>query len=203
MAEIKIERKKNPVWPWIIILLVIAAAAAAWFLMSNNDNKTIQDDEEREYQDTVSLDETYFFRDSSSQFIQYVNDSLDENRLTADYVKRGFFLLAEDLEKIIARENIQDLPIRAKLDSVRVNTTRIEKDDPPQIGPAALSSLDLMINLQTQKYPALAGESLKLRYASERIRKDENRNTNDKDVKIFFKRAAILLDKMNTRTADF
>ena len=31
MAEINIQRKKKPVWPWIILLLVIIAAVAIWY----------------------------------------------------------------------------------------------------------------------------------------------------------------------------
>jgi hypothetical protein len=35
MAEINIQRKKKPVWPWIILLLVIMAAAAIWYFNSS------------------------------------------------------------------------------------------------------------------------------------------------------------------------
>jgi hypothetical protein len=31
MAEINIQRKKKPVWPWVILILVILAAAAVWY----------------------------------------------------------------------------------------------------------------------------------------------------------------------------
>lgn len=34
MAEINIQRKKKPVWPWIILMLVIVAAAALWYFNS-------------------------------------------------------------------------------------------------------------------------------------------------------------------------
>lgn len=35
MAEINIQRKKKPVWPWIILVLVILAAAAIWYFNSS------------------------------------------------------------------------------------------------------------------------------------------------------------------------
>ena len=43
MAEINIQRKKKPVWPWIVLMLVILAAAAIWYFNSSGqdiDNTT-------------------------------------------------------------------------------------------------------------------------------------------------------------------
>ena len=34
MAEINIQRKKKPVWPWVVLLLVILATAAIWYFNS-------------------------------------------------------------------------------------------------------------------------------------------------------------------------
>ncbi|HEY4651788.1 MAG TPA: hypothetical protein VIG72_10250, partial [Pontibacter sp.] len=39
MAEINIERKKKPVWPWVLLLLVIVALIA-WALYQNSNNES-------------------------------------------------------------------------------------------------------------------------------------------------------------------
>jgi len=38
MAEINIQRKKKPVWPWIVLMLVILAAAAIWYFNSSGQD---------------------------------------------------------------------------------------------------------------------------------------------------------------------
>lgn len=36
MAEINIERKKRPVWPWILLLIILALLAWAIYEMTND-----------------------------------------------------------------------------------------------------------------------------------------------------------------------
>jgi hypothetical protein len=38
MAEINIQRKKKPVWPWIVLMLVLLAAAAIWYFNSSGQD---------------------------------------------------------------------------------------------------------------------------------------------------------------------
>jgi hypothetical protein len=40
MAEIKIERKKKPVWPWLLLLLIIALIAWALYEFTNAPNES-------------------------------------------------------------------------------------------------------------------------------------------------------------------
>jgi hypothetical protein len=39
MAEIKIERKKKPVWPWLLLLLIIALIAWALYKFTNEPDE--------------------------------------------------------------------------------------------------------------------------------------------------------------------
>lgn len=44
MAEINIERKKKPVWPWLLLLLIVALLIWAIFELTNN-NEEVDEDE--------------------------------------------------------------------------------------------------------------------------------------------------------------
>ena len=39
MAEIKIERKKKPIWPWLLLLLIVALLVWAIVELLNDDNE--------------------------------------------------------------------------------------------------------------------------------------------------------------------
>lgn len=55
MAEIKIEKKSSPIWPWILLIILIVAGVI-WYFSDNADGmrRTDQTDQEEQYQDTSS-----------------------------------------------------------------------------------------------------------------------------------------------------
>ncbi|WP_242929140.1 hypothetical protein [Pontibacter vulgaris] len=44
MAEINIERKKKPVWPWILLILILALLGWAIYELTNDRNEVEADD---------------------------------------------------------------------------------------------------------------------------------------------------------------
>ena len=50
MAEIKIEKKSSPIWPWIL-LIVLIVAGLIWYFSDNGINTNTNDQEQ--FQDTM------------------------------------------------------------------------------------------------------------------------------------------------------
>lgn len=48
MAEINIERKKRPVWPWLLLILILALLGWAIYELATEDD-TVDDDAEIGY----------------------------------------------------------------------------------------------------------------------------------------------------------
>jgi hypothetical protein len=44
MVEINVERKKKPVWPWILLLLIVGLIIWAIVEMTNDNNETVIDE---------------------------------------------------------------------------------------------------------------------------------------------------------------
>ena len=54
MAEIKIEKKSSPIWPWILLIILIVAGLI-WYFSNNGDDMNTRDDQEQ-YEDTLQYE---------------------------------------------------------------------------------------------------------------------------------------------------
>lgn len=63
MAEINIEKKSSPIWPWILLIILIVAGLI-WYFSEEGDNMDSINNQEQ-YEDTL----------------HYQNDLNDENRI--------------------------------------------------------------------------------------------------------------------------
>ena len=55
MAEIKIEKKSSPIWPWILLIIIIVAGVI-WYFSDDADGMRRTDQEEM-YQDTAGYND--------------------------------------------------------------------------------------------------------------------------------------------------
>jgi hypothetical protein len=154
MAEINIQKKKTPIWPWILLVLIIVIAAAVYF-MNREDRDEDYDPAER---DTIGYSDRYQADTiSASPFSEYVRDSsqmIDENN--ERYVKRSFALLADEMRDVFQNDTINGQPARQKIDSL-INQARSINAEQMQLNGervryAARTAADIITSLQTNRY---------------------------------------------------
>jgi hypothetical protein len=200
MAEINIQKKKTPIWPWILLILIIIIAAAVFF-MNREDRDEDYDPAER---DTIGYSDRYQVDTiSSSPFSEYVRDSsqmIDENN--ERYVKRSFALLADEMRDVFQNDTINGQPARQKIDSL-VNQARSINAEQMQLNGervryAAQTAAEIITSLQTNRYRTTDTERNEIRKAADNIVSNKPVKDQQNEIKEFFEKTANFLERVRS-----
>ncbi len=218
MAEINIEKKKSPIWPWILLAL-IAAAIILFLLFSEDDDL---DDGDMTVQETEQIEEMDTDDGSVTDYQSNDSDTVDRNRsasmeqgATRDYlayidknVDMGLdhVYSSTAMEKLIAatrqQAEMHGVNVDADLKQAKEYAMDI-KEDPmdtthaDKIKKAATSVGKAMGTIQKAKFPDLASNHTSFMAEINAIQPGTLTLDQKQDVKTMFNDAADLLTKMN------
>lgn len=163
MAEIDIEKKKAPVWPWIIVAL-LAIAAIIWWADDDNDMNATETEEvavnendldnnmnaDNENNDQVQAEEV-------ESYVAFVNNSNKNIDVSHEYTHDALTKLADALEEVVD-ENNADLENGNSLKELRQQADQLTENVSSEkhaniLSRAFTSAADIMENLQEKHYP--------------------------------------------------
>ena len=204
MAEINIQKKKTPIWPWIILILVIVIAVVVFLMNRENRN----DDYDPVDRDTIGYSDQYNADTiSASPFSDFVKDSsgmMDQNN--DRYIKRSFALLADEMREVLQHDSLNGQPARQKIDSLinqarSINAEQMELKG-EQVRFAARTAADILVNAGHNRYENFNSERSEIREAADNIAANKAIKDQHKELKEFFEKAANLLEKMRNETVE-
>jgi hypothetical protein len=221
MADIHIQKKRTPVWPWLLLLLLIVLIVIFFILNERRDDG--------DHRTTVVTTDTLNYGGPDrwmapvDEYNAFVSDTVTgrrgtpqdgaeapgtvQNDTTAggnlqrdDYISRGFFLLSAALDAIIKRDtSAQAGNLRDRNDTLRARSEAIYNETTTRganIRSAAMAAVNVMEQLQKQNNQAdLQGDVKEARQSAERINAKANENQMRDQVKRFFAESNDVIQK--------
>ncbi|CAN5918726.1 hypothetical protein BH24BAC1_BH24BAC1_19590 [soil metagenome] len=199
MAEIEIQRKKTPIWPWILGALVVVALL--WFLV----NRTGQPSPDQATTATTNAprvtapatDPTAPLLPEVQQFVTFVRDNepSEDMGLQHEYTSNGIRNLADALNAIAQRTDNHNDRIDTKHQELHQMADQIQKNPTSTqhanvIRDAFTTSADMMERVQRNLYPHLENQVAEVRQAAQSINPQDLTLDQKNEVKRFFERAS-------------
>jgi hypothetical protein len=201
MAEIKIEKKSSPMWPWILVVLFFMAILIYLFFPReerfDGDEKTrVTSQESYASSDTLEVSQN---STAVLAFVNFVND--DPNRIDIDheFINEAFLRLINATK---ATANEIDYTVQKELGEVarytdKVSTDPFETTHANSIRDAAGSLAKTLKNIQQKAFSGLASDADEVSNAAAAIKANVLTVDQKNEVKSFFRESADLLEKMN------
>lgn len=218
MADIRVEKKNRPVWPWILGILLLAAII--WIIADDNDrepadqigtvyeepadrnsrNNGLRDNDNRfgnnDRNDTLNNDA----RGAAMAYVNFIKDN--DQKITKDheYSKQALTHLSRALNSVANQNNVS-IEDKQKLDELRKKADQLvqnksSKEHADKLSDAFASAADIIQNLQRKQFPDLKEEADDVKNAADRVRPNVV-VTNQKDaVKNFFDKSADAIKSM-------
>lgn len=220
MAEINIEKKKSPKWPWILLAVIILALILFFLFTDDVEEEEIEEYDETEQVRDVEdddMDESTADYENQRNKNQMENDrsSSIQDGASKDYVAYvdgnkdmglGHEFSSTAINKLIAatkqQADMYNVDISADLDKARKQAEEITTD-PMQVNHADLikkagqSIVKALETIQKKQFPDKGDAIQKVRSELQAIKMDDQTLNQKKDVKSFFTAAADLLTQMN------
>jgi hypothetical protein len=191
MAEIKIEKKK-PVLLWILVGLGILAAFI--YLVTMNDGEATE-----KLEDTTDLIGVIENDSTVAAFVTFAEADTNKMTMNHAYTHALLFKLVDATNAMAYRVGYE---VRTEMDSIRALADMITVDSldtthANNIRKATDMLTSVIQNIQLAKYPTLTVEAVELGRASSLINPDVLTLDQKDAVKLFFRKAADILKKMN------
>lgn len=196
MTEIKIEKKKS-ILPWI--LLTLGIIAAVWFLFFTNDEVRTENTEETTEISEVEEKSNVLEASAVKTYIAFIGDSSANMNLDHDFTSEAITKLTNAVEEKADEIgfNLTDDLSKARQISDEITKDNMDTNHADKIRSAAdILSVSLK-SMQENKFPNLNSEANDVKSAAEKIN-PATLTLDQKDaLKVFFKKSAELLSKMN------
>ncbi len=214
MAEIHIEKKKKPIWPWILGALLLAVVI--WIVVDSTNSK---DDSQRQVVTTQTTRQQEDFytdqqeiqnTDAVDDFINFVQEgnAREDMDIDHEYTAEGIRLLSVALNDVVNQLGVDDVNMQQKKENLNRKADQIQKNPTSTqhadtLKSAFISSAEIMSNIQKEHFPNLNSQVNNISETAQAI--DPNTQTlNQKhNVKAFFSSAAQALHEMANRNAVF
>lgn len=200
MAEIKIQERKRPVWPWIVAIIIIGLIV--WFLLpmvtmdNRHDNETNRDtvaagSNQQEIRETGT-------RNEINNFCAFVQQNDTANYIEAGYVREGLNHLNSAIKAIISDRNISDSSIVAQSDSLDkfTNDIKNEAKQSDNVRTAFVSAANILQKIQRKEEPDLSTKTDDLLKNANALNGKETITEQSSKVKQFFNNAREILQSI-------
>ena len=204
MAEIKIQKRRNQVWIWIIALVLVAVII---WILSSYFNFTKKEGELAIFTDSTEKHQEEVL-DSSvvskiNDFDLFVNNPNPGNNIT-DYTKEGLRKLSAVLNTMIKQNDTLQSNFENQQDTLRKNIDNMESysdysKNCIDIKNAFLSCAGLIQSIQEKNYDSLANRVAEVKYTAQSIDAMQPIRTQENKIKEFFKRSDIVLKLMEPK----
>jgi hypothetical protein len=203
MADIDIERKETPIWPWILGGLLLLALLLWLFMGRGGDDDVapglvVPADTTAATADTVAR--TGAIPPAVAEYLTFSRtpDAAQEMGAQHEYTAGGIRRLVAALDALVAQDTIGQTAIEPQLQQLRANADRMQ--DTPADSPthsnaardAFTSAAELMETIRTERYPqdpALQRQVTQAREAATGVQPGEPLLEQRDRVQQFFERA--------------
>ena len=203
MADINIEKKNKPVWPWIIGVLAIVGIL--WWAVDSTENLGTEGTVVNPIvpgvgvsSDADLFEEASSLRRTESAYVSYIRDYDNRDKIGDDPEVTG-----EALIKLSAalRDLVNEDNLKAELDKIEEDGKEIMEnhelmDNADKLSAAFASTADIMARIQQLDYPQAENEVNEVRVAAQQVNTDEDLFAQRTEVTSFFNEAAEAIQKM-------
>lgn len=207
MAEIKIEKKKKPIWPWIIALLIIAAIII-WIWADSGDTEEIEDNvvtdeqviEEEEEPMAAENEDNMQAPAAVSDYVAWVEKEGGNMGLPHEYTHKGITNFADALEAMA--EEMPDSPeVNEQLQKLRQQADQLKKEKESTkhadiIRKAFISGSNVINEFKNMGNSGMDQQVQDLMSTAKNVKADELATNQAKAVNNFFSQSADILDRM-------
>lgn len=200
MANLNIEKKDRPIWPWIALGIVLLAALA-WFLMARDDTpRTVTGEATPGVIADTSLRASATIEGAPEEVNDYLRYTV-EHRAQADadlsheYTADGIRRLASALGAITDRDTVGDTDVPSLVADLRDRADALQRNQESMsharyAKDAFISAGDLMQALQQRSYPNAGAEVEQARQAAQSVDTDGPLLAQRTRVQAFFDHSA-------------
>jgi hypothetical protein len=214
MAEIRIQEKKRPVWPWILLILIIIIAAVLLYMYLNRENNN------NEYENTAPADTTQYYRsdtldqgadlntmpqDDVEQFNSFTTEDTTGN-FNKEFVANGMTMLAGAIYSTVTREDTARNSIQTDTDSLMSYTQNLtdttDRVFSRELKKSMNTAYEIMSTVQKKNYPDLNDEIKELQSAVRSVDASKPVEAQERPIRNFFRYSGSILSTMkNTAKA--
>ncbi len=198
MTEIKIEKKKT-IWPWLLLALIILAIILYFLFFRNNNNADKVAVTNTDTAATMALIDKHENNNMVATYIAFINADTAHMAVDHSYSSEALLKLIQATRAMAGEVGFD---VKVDLDSAANDANQIK------VNPDATNHADLikktatligssLKNLQQAKYPTLSIDADEVTNAASAIGTDTLTLDQKQNVKMFFDKAANLLQKMN------
>lgn len=206
MAEIKIEKKSSPIWPWILAALFFIAILIYLFFpreerFERGEMTMVSSEESSASSDTLEVS-----RNSTAvlAFVNFINEDPNKMDLDHEFTKEALLRLT-NATKATADKIGYDINKElgeVKVYADKVTTEPFESTHANSIRSAAVILSAVLQNIQQDSFSGLASEAVTVKNAANNIKGDVLTLDQKEAVKNYFMQSADLLEKMNPITTE-
>lgn len=217
MAEIEIQRKKRPVWPWI--LAAIAILVVLW-LVINSLNRKYDKNEHNEnlIEGSNDTDAALAKRIAEAKkyekypgpigaFLHFAhNDEIVDMNQHHHYTNQGLHQLVDALHMVNAKKGGGE-SVAQKLNLVITESDKLLQNPGSEMHSGVMRNsfiicTDAMAALQQKFYPGLADKVANVRQAAESMDSNKPALEQQSKIKSFFEKSADVLEAMGAEIKD-
>jgi uncharacterized membrane-anchored protein YhcB (DUF1043 family) len=199
MAEIRIQKKKPPVWPWILI--IAAVIIAAYLLIENtrvdeeiaggmkDDRDNIESETERDYSDPQSDRSSEIVND----YLLFINNQQPGSE-QGDYISGGMQKLTSAISAIADEKFSGDADINDKADRLQERTNNLNSDnDSRSFKQIADNSVNVLNDMQQKKNKNIDNKISDARKSLDKINSSQPAENQQEEIENFFKESGEVL----------
>lgn len=212
MAEIKIEKKSKPVWPWLLGLLLLVLLAWGAFEVFQDDRQEVavtenrdftepQADEQQQPEQQTGTDGTAGLTAGPVQeYVEFTNQTEDaEMGVDHEFTSEGLNKLAEALEDVADNAGIEDEQLQANIEDIKSKADFIQEDwedltHADSIRAAFASANDAFETIQQQEFPQQSQQVDELKQQAQEVKPGAMTLEQRQEVKEYFDKSAETLE---------
>lgn len=203
MADINIEKKRKPVWPWIIGILAIIGIV--WWAVQSTENPMLEGTAVTPSvpgvgipSDADIMEEEPTMTRPERGFVSYIRNSDNRDKIGDDPEITGEALVK--LSKAL-RDLTNESDLQAALDNIEKDGKQIKRDhglmdNADKLSTAFTSAVGVMERMQQQEFPEAESEVNEVRDAAQQLNTDRDLFAQRTEVTSFFDEAAEAIQKM-------
>lgn len=221
MAEIKIEKKRKPFWPWLLgLLLLVLLAWGAYEVFDTDPQEVATVTDTRDFTEQPreteprqperqprQPDAEAGLTGAVGDYVKFANDTAAEMGLDHEYTSEGLNKLADAIDELASNAGIENDQLDANLEEMKSKAEFIQKD--PQslrhadsLNVAFNSAADAMEKIQQQEFPQQNQEIEQLRQQAQEISKNQQTLNQKQEVREFFDQSAETLERFAQNTTE-
>jgi hypothetical protein len=212
MADIRIQEKRRPIWPWILLIFIIIVAAVLLYMylerdrgVYNDEYRDVPPDTARYYeqQDTVVQHGGGFMetpRDEVDQFLAFTTeDTL--GTFSKEYVMNGLHMLSGALYNVVHSRDTVSGKVVTQTDSLMSYTMNLadaaDRNFSSEVNKSMNTAYEIISSIQKEDYPEMNRETNELRSAVRNFDTAKPVEDQEKPVRDFFRVSGDILSNMN------